>query len=97
MILWMLNNSKVNGLFNVGTGQAQSFSELAKATFSAMNKEINIEYIDMPEHLKEKYQYYTEASIAKLRSVGYNDEFRNIEEGARDYIELHLSRNMIVY
>lgn len=97
VILWMLNNPNVSGLFNVGTGKARSFNDLANATFSAMNKNINIEYIDMPDHLKEKYQYYTEARVAKLRSVGYTDEFRNIEEGARDYIELHLSRNMIVY
>lgn len=94
---WILQHPQVNGLFNLGTGRAQSFRELAEATFHALGMEPNIEYIDMPEHLKEKYQYYTKAEMGKLRKVGYAREFMNLEEGARDYVLNHLIRNFEVY
>lgn len=97
VILWLLRNEKVNGLFNVGTGRAQSFRELAEATFHALNMEPNIEYIDMPEHLKKKYQYYTKAEMSKLREVGYNKEFMNLESGAKDYVLEHLHKNFSIY
>ncbi|EKQ56969.1 MULTISPECIES: ADP-glyceromanno-heptose 6-epimerase [unclassified Clostridium] len=97
VIKWLLDNPDVSGLFNVGTGRAQSFRELAEATFRALDLEPNIAYIDMPEHLKEKYQYYTKAEMIKLRSVGYVDEFKNLEEGALDYVQNHLNKNFEIY
>lgn len=97
VIMWFLDHTEVNGLFNVGTGRAQSFRELAEATFHALNMEPNIEYIDMPEALKDKYQYYTQAEIGKLREAGYTKEFMDIEHGAADYVQNHLAKGFVVY
>lgn len=97
VIFWLLNHKDVSGLFNVGTGRAQSFKELAEATFHALDMEPNIEYIDMPEHLKAKYQYYTKAEMSKLREVGYDGEFMNLETGAKDYVCKHLDRGFEIY
>lgn len=97
VMYWMLEHPEVNGLFNLGTGRAQSFKELAEATFHALGLEPNIEYIDMPEHLKKKYQYYTKAEMGKLREAGYDKEFKNLEEGARDYVLNHLDKDFEVY
>lgn len=97
VIAWLLANPQVNGLFNVGTGRAQSFRELAEATFHAMGLEPNIVYIDMPEHLKTKYQYYTKAEMGKLREVGYDRPFMDLEAGARDYVREHLSKEYRIY
>lgn len=92
VIWWMLQNDQVNGLFNLGTGNAQSFQELAEATFRALNLEPNIRYIDMPEQLKSKYQYYTRAEMNKLREAGYDKPFMNLDAGAKDYVCEHLER-----
>ena len=97
VIYWMLQNPQVNGLFNVGTGRAQSFRELAEAVFHALGLEPNIRYIEMPEHLRGKYQYYTQAEIEKLRDVGYGMDFLKLREGARDYVRNHLNRENIIY
>lgn len=97
VIFWLLQHREVSGLFNVGTGRAQSFRELAEATFHALDMEPNIVYIEMPEHLKKKYQYYTKAEMAKLRAAGCDVTFRNLEDGARDYVQLHLARDFKVY
>lgn len=94
VIKWLLQNEQVSGLFNVGTGRAQSFRELAEATFHALNMEPNIRYIDMPEHLKNKYQYYTKAEMGKLREAGYDKTFMDLEAGARDYVLEHLNRGI---
>lgn len=97
VVLWLLQNPHVTGLFNVGTGRAQSFKELALATFYALEMEPCIEYIDMPEHLKEKYQYYTKAEMKKLRDVGYDKEFMDLETGAKDYVTKYLSKEFAIY
>lgn len=97
VVLWMLQNRHVSGLFNVGTGRAQSFKELAEATFNALGMKPNIVYIDMPEHLKNKYQYYTKAEMSKLRGVGYNEEFVDLELGIKDYVLEHLHKNYAIY
>lgn len=97
VILWFLEHKDVSGLFNIGTGKAQSFRELAEATFHALDMEPNIIYIDMPEHLKEKYQYYTQADMRKLRAYGYDGTFLTIQEGARDYVKKYLDNNYEVY
>lgn len=97
VIMWLLDNPQVSGLFNVGTGRAWSFRNLAEATFQALGMEPNIKYIDMPAHLKKRYQYYTKAEIGKLRSVGYKDKFMDLEEGARDYVLGHLDKDYLIY
>lgn len=97
VIFWLLQNKQVSGLFNVGTGNAQSFCELAEATFHALDMEPNIEYIDMPEHLKAKYQYYTKAEMSKLYEAGYKGHFMKLELGVKDYVCKHLSKGFGVY
>lgn len=97
VIMWLLQNKQVSGLFNVGTGRAQSFRELAEATFHALDMEPNIEYIDMPEKLRGKYQYYTKAEMSKLYEAGYPWPFADVENGVRDYVQTHLAHNYLTY
>lgn len=97
VIMWLLVNKHVSGLFNVGTGRAQSFAELAEATFHALDIEPNIEYIDMPEKLRGKYQYYTKAEMSKLYDAGYPYHFADVENGVRDYVQSHLAQNFLTY
>ena len=97
VIMWLLVNKHVSGLFNVGTGRAQSFAELAEATFHALDLEPNIEYIDMPEKLRGKYQYYTKAEMSRLYDAGYPFEFMDVEKGVRDYVQGHLDKNYLTY
>ena len=97
VIFWLLQNKNVSGLFNVGTGHAQSFRQLAEATFHALNMKPNIEYIDMPEHLKAKYQYYTKAEMQKLIKVGYDGKFFDLENGVKDYVVKYLHNNFLIY
>ena len=91
VILWMLEHPQVNGLFNVGSGEARSFYDLAKATWDAMGLEPKIGYRDMPEELRGKYQYYTKANLTKLRSVGYDLPMTSLEEGVRQYVQNYLN------
>lgn len=91
VMLWMYDHKDVSGLFNVGTGKARSFKDLALSVFSAANIEPKINYIDMPEQLKGKYQYFTEADMDKLREVGYDKPFTELEDGVRDYVQNYLS------
>ena len=91
VILWMLEHPEVNGLFNVGSGEARSFFDLAKATWTAMGQEPKIGYRDMPEELRGKYQYYTKANLTKLRSVGYDLPMTSLEEGIRQYVQNYLN------
>ena len=79
-----------NGLFNIGTGKARSFNDLVNAVFSALNLNPNIEYINMPTDLINNYQYFTEANMQKLRSIGYNASFFSLEEGIKDYVQNYL-------
>ncbi len=92
VLWWLLNNPKVNGIFNLGTGQARSWNELANAVFSAMNVPANIEYMEMAESLKPKYQYFTEATVDKLRQAGYQTPFTDLNDAVRDYIQRYLSQ-----
>lgn len=93
VVMWLLKNPLVNGLFNVGTGQARSFYDLAKATWTAMNKEPKIGFKDMPEELRGKYQYYTQADLTKLRSSGYDKPMTSLEDGIRQYVQNYLNKN----
>ncbi|MGD9898869.1 MAG: ADP-glyceromanno-heptose 6-epimerase [Calditrichaceae bacterium] len=90
VIWYLLNNPKVNGLYNVGSGKARSFKDLVTATFKAMNLETNIKYIDMPENIRDRYQYYTQAEISKLRKTGYDQKMHSLEEGITDYVRNYL-------
>lgn len=87
---WLMQNKPAAAIYNLGTGKARSFADLAKATFAAMGLEPNIRYIDMPEDIREKYQYFTEASMNKLRKAGYDDVFYSLEDGITDYVQGHL-------
>lgn len=97
VVKFMIEHEEVSGLFNLGTGQARSFYDLAASTFKAMGLEQNIKYIEMPESLRAKYQYYTQANMEKLRSVGYADDFYSLEDGAKDYVQNYLMKNYETY
>lgn len=85
---WSINT---NGIYNLGTGKARTFEDLVKATFAGLDCEPNIQFIDMPEDLKDKYQYFTEANMQKLRNAGYDEGFYSLEEGVSDYVRSYLS------
>lgn len=91
VLWWFLNHPEKNGIFNIGTGQARSWNDLANAVFAAMGKEPKIEYIAMPERLMGNYQYHTQATIEKLRNVGCDIPFRSLEEAVADYVQNHLA------
>jgi ADP-L-glycero-D-manno-heptose 6-epimerase len=88
---WLMLQQPESGLYNLGTGKARTFTDLATATFHGLGKEPVIEYIDMPEDLRETYQYFTEANMQKLRRVGYTEEFYSLEEGVTEYVKNYLS------
>jgi ADP-L-glycero-D-manno-heptose 6-epimerase len=92
VILWLLENPHVSGLFNVGTGQPRSFIDLVKSLDHVMHKNSAVHYIDMPEDIRDRYQYYTCANISKLRQVGYHSEFTTLEMGITDYVHNYLSK-----
>jgi ADP-L-glycero-D-manno-heptose 6-epimerase len=91
VVLWLLDHSQVSGLFNLGTGQARSWLDLAKALFAAAGRPPAIEFIDMPPALIEKYQYFTQARMDRLRSAGYQRPFTSLEEGIADYVRHYLA------
>ena len=90
VIAWLLQNPSVNGIFNLGTGTARTWNDLLKAVFTAMGKPVNIEYVDMPEHLRGKYQNFTEARMDRLRAAGYTAPMQSIEAGVTDYVQNYL-------
>jgi ADP-L-glycero-D-manno-heptose 6-epimerase len=92
----IVSRSKLDsGLYNLGTGNARTFNELVTATFKGLDLQPNIEYIPMPEDIKDKYQYYTEANITKLLLAGYQQAFYSLEEGVNDYVRMYLSAGKI--
>lgn len=97
VVHFMIEHPGVNGLFNLGTGKARSFYDLASATFAAMGVEKNINFIEMPESLRAKYQYFTEAKMDKLREAGYKEDFYSLEEGAKDYVQNYLAKDYAIY
>jgi len=92
MTLFFLDNPKIAGIYNIGTGKARTWNDLAKAVFAAMDKKANIEYIDMPESIRNQYQYFTEADISKLCSVGYKKQTTPLEDAIKDYIQNYLQK-----
>lgn len=87
---WFYQNPKVKGIYNLGSGKAQSWNELAEAIFKACGKPKKIEYVEMPESLKGQYQYFTEADLTKLRAIGCAMKFRPLEKAVADYVQSYL-------
>jgi ADP-L-glycero-D-manno-heptose 6-epimerase len=93
--VFLIQNKVSSGIYNLGTGQARSFYDLADSTFKAMNKATDIEYVDIPADIRDKYQYFTEADMSKLIGQGYSTPFTSLEEGVRDYVSNYLSKNSV--
>jgi ADP-L-glycero-D-manno-heptose 6-epimerase len=90
VILWFLDNAKMSGLYNLGTGQARTWMDLANALHGALGHASNVEIIDMPSELRSKYQYFTQAKMVRLREAGYHRPFTSLENGVKDYVEQYL-------
>ena len=93
LMRWFMETPSCNGIFNVGTGHARSWNDLAKAVFAAMDRPADIEYFDMPEHLKGKYQYFTEADMSWLEREKCPVKFHSLEEGVDDYVRNYLLKD----
>jgi len=93
VIFFLMHHRKNSGIYNLGTGKARAFIDLAKGTFKAMDTPENIEFIDTPIDIRDKYQYFTEANMEKLRSIGYSKPFTSLEEGIDDYVKNYLAVN----
>ena len=93
VMLWLMDNPQVSGLFNVGTGTARTFADLAHALFAALGRAPLIEYVEMPEAMRTHYQYFTEARMERLRRAGYERPFATIEEGVGRYVRDYLNRD----
>jgi ADP-L-glycero-D-manno-heptose 6-epimerase len=91
VMMWLLDNPQVSGLFNIGTGKARSFRDLAIAVFRSLNKEPYIKYVDTPLQIRDKYQYFTEARMDRLREAGYDKPFTSLEDGVRTYVQKYLA------
>jgi len=94
MTLYFLDNPNINGIFNAGAGKARTWNDLVNALFNAVGKPVNIEYIDLPAQLKEKYQYFTEANLIKIKDAGYNQTITSLENGISDYVKNYLLKDM---
>lgn len=88
---WLMENQPASGIYNLGTGKARAFEDLVKATFKGLDLEPVIEFIDMPEDIRDKYQYFTEANMDKLRKAGYTEPFYSLETGVDDYVRHYLA------
>ena len=89
---WLMQHRPASGLYNLGTGIARSFEDLVKATYAGLDLAPNIQYIDMPLDIRDKYQYFTEANMGKLRAAGYTAPFYTLERGVDDYVRNYLSK-----
>ncbi|MDF9797030.1 ADP-L-glycero-D-manno-heptose 6-epimerase [Catalinimonas alkaloidigena] len=90
---FLMRHRKDSGIYNLGSGKARTFLDLTKAVFKAIDKEENISFIDTPEDIREKYQYFTEADMHKLKSIGYHTPFHSLEEGVSDYVQQYLAHH----
>ncbi len=93
VLYFLMHHRKDSGIYNLGTGKARSFLDLATSTFNALGKPVSISFVPTPEDIREKYQYFTEARMDKLRSIGYSLEFYSLEEGVEDYVKNYLLPN----
>ena len=87
---WLMEHQPASGIYNLGTGKARTFDDLVKATFAGLDQDPNIVYIDMPEDIRDKYQYFTEAKMQKLIDAGYTAKFYSLEAGIDDYVRQYL-------
>jgi ADP-L-glycero-D-manno-heptose 6-epimerase len=94
VILFLGKNKPQNGLYNLGTGEARTFLDLANNTFTSLNKASNVSFIDTPADIRDKYQYFTEADMSKLRKAGYSAPFHSLEEGVADYVKNYLNGHL---
>ena len=93
-IIWKLvEHTEAVGIYNLGTGKARSWNDLAKAVFSAMGKPLNINYIEMPESIRDRYQYFTQANMAKLEKLNLGTSFMSLEDSVKDYVQNYLMKN----
>jgi ADP-L-glycero-D-manno-heptose 6-epimerase len=92
MCIWLMEKQPENGLYNIGSGKARSFNDLAKAVFSALKLQPQITYIGTPEDIRDKYQYFTEADMEKLKRAGYKDVLTSLEDGVKDYVVNYLQK-----
>jgi ADP-L-glycero-D-manno-heptose 6-epimerase len=90
MTLHLAANKKAGGLFNIGSGQARTWIDLANSVFTALGKKSKIEFIEMPETIRDKYQYFTQADISKLRAAGYKEKITSLENAVKDYVQNYL-------
>lgn len=93
VLYFMMHHRKDSGIYNLGTGKARTFLDLATQTFHAMDTPVSISFVPTPEDIREKYQYFTEANMEKLRSIGYSLDFYSLEEGVEDYVKNYLIPN----
>jgi ADP-L-glycero-D-manno-heptose 6-epimerase len=93
VMAWFLEHPKVNGIYNVGTGRCRTWNDLAQSVFSALDKHVGIDYIPMPETLRDRYQYRTEAKIEKLKLAGCPVVFRTLEDAVSDYVRNYLLKS----
>ena len=84
---WLMEKQPVSGLYNAGTGKARTFNDQVTAIFTSLGMPVQIEYIDTPADIRDKYQYFTEADMSKLTSAGYNRPFYSLEDGVSDYVK----------
>ena len=90
MTLFFLEHKDIGGIFNVGSGKARNWNDLASAVFQVLNKKLNIKYIEMPESIRNQYQYHTCAEMDKIRSAGYTEPITSLEDGVLDYVKNYL-------
>lgn len=90
---FLMHHRKDSAIYNLGSGQARTFLDLVKTTFKAMGKEESISFIDTPADIRDKYQYFTEANMAKLKSIGFDQDFTSLEDGVQDYVKNYLMSN----
>lgn len=93
VLFWLMQHRKNSGIYNVGSGQSHTFLHMAFTLFTAMGQEINIDFRDMPEDLREKYPYRVKANLQKLQSIGYDRPFHTLQEGIQDYVQTYLLPN----
>ena len=89
-LIFFFKHQNKNGIYNLGTGESRSFNDLIFITFKALKKECSISYIDIPNDIRDTYQYYTRAKISKLRNIGYKEKFYSLEEGVTEYVQEYL-------
>ncbi|MFT6717198.1 MAG: ADP-L-glycero-D-manno-heptose 6-epimerase, partial [Saprospiraceae bacterium] len=95
VIVFLMEHRKNSGIYNLGSGKARTFLDLTKATFTAMSHQEDISFIDTPEDIRDKYQYFTEANMSKLKSIGYDKEFTALEQGVQDYVVNYLEKKAV--